>query len=98
MAQLNLQYDNMNDAITRLKSLVEEFESTTTSMTTNVGTLCDNWQAEASPIYREDYTTLSSNFTKTTEVVKELIASTEKYLSDMNELDKGYATSKVTNA
>ena len=98
MAQLNLQYDNMNDAIANLKTLVVEFESTTTNMTTNVTSLCDNWTATSSPVYREDFTKLSTNFTNTIELVREMIADTESYIAKMDEVDQGYAKPKISNA
>ena len=94
-SQLSIQYSNMNTAIKNLNKQVELFTKTTSDMSTNVTTLCDNWKAQASPIYKADYQKLSKNFEKTTEVVKKLIESTQKYMEDMQAVDKAYAKSKV---
>ena len=98
MADLNLKKQEMQAAIKSLKNQVQTFKSTTSNMDKNVTTLCDNWKAQASDIYRADYKKLTKNFTKTVDVVEKLIASTEKYMADMDKLDAAYSKSKVDNA
>lgn len=93
--QLSMTYADMEAEIKKLKTYMATFESTTTSMTSSVNTLCDGWKADASPIYRQDYTKLAKNFTKTKKVVDELIKSTEQYIKDMKQLDSAYSKSKV---
>ncbi len=94
-SQLSMQYSEMESAIKKLKTECTNFESTTQSMTNHVNTLCDNWKADASPIYKQDYAKLTKNFSKTLKVVDELIKSTEQYIKDMKALDKAYSKSKV---
>ena len=94
-SQLSMQYEEMKSAIANLKKLSSTFQTTTGSMTTNVNTLCENWKADASPVYKSDYAKLTKNFSKTLKVVNELIKSTEAYIKDMQELDKAYSKSKV---
>lgn len=95
MAELKLKKEEMKAAIKSLKGQVQTFKDTTSKMNTNVGTLCDNWTAQASATYRADYKKLTSNFGKTVEVVEKLIKSTEKYMADMDKLDAAYSKSKV---
>lgn len=95
MADLSLKKKEMKAAIKSLKSQIETFSQTTKSMDKNVDTLCDNWTAQASSVYRTDYKTLTSNFSKTVAVVEKLIKSTEKYMDDMDKLDAAYSKSKV---
>lgn len=95
MSQLSMQYTEMKTAISALKKQVQTFNTTTSNMTKNVNSLCASWKAEASPIYRDDYKKLTTNFDKTSKVVEELIKSTEKYVEDMQNLDKAYSKSKV---
>lgn len=94
-SQLSMKYSEMEGAIRQLKTECTNFANTTKNMTTQVTKLCDNWTADASPIYREDYGKLTKNFGQTLSVVKELISSTEKYLADMKALDTAYSKSKV---
>lgn len=94
-SQLSMQYTQMDTAIRDLKKQVSTFNTTTKSMSTNVTTLCDNWKAQASPVYKADYEKLAKNFEKTAEVVTKLIQSTEKYIKDMKAVDTAYAKSKV---
>lgn len=98
MADLNLKKQEMQAAVKKLKAQSKSFEQVTRQMNTSVNTLCDNWKAQASSVYRADYKKLTKNFTKTLEVVDKLIASTEKYMSDMDKLDAAYSKSKVDNA
>lgn len=93
--QLSMQYSEMESAIKKLKTECTTFESTTQSMTNHVNTLCENWKADASPIYQQDYAKLTKNFGQTLKVVNELIKSTEQYISDMKALDQAYSKSKV---
>lgn len=97
MADLNLKKQEMKSAIKSLKNQVTTFRQTTTTMNKNVGTLCDNWKAQASSVYRADYQKLTKNFDKTIEVVEKLITSTEKYMADMDKLDAAYSKSKVSS-
>lgn len=94
-AQLSMTYADMEAEIKKLKTYMATFEATTQKMNTSVNMLCDNWKAQASPIYRADYKKLSSNFKATKEVVDQLIASTEQYIADMKNLDSAYSKSKV---
>ena len=92
MAQgLSMSYEEMESIMKRLEGLVDQFQDTVQTMTTNVNTLCDNWTAEASDIYREDYLSLANNVSKTSEVVTNMIASTREYVAKMQELDRAYA-------
>lgn len=95
MADLNLKKADMQAAIKSLKGQVTTFKQTTSTMNKNVGTLCDNWTAQASSVYRADYQKLTKNFGQTIDVVEKLIASTEKYITDMDKLDAAYSKSKV---
>lgn len=94
-SQLSMTYADMEREIKNLKTYMATFQTTTTKMNTSVNMLCDNWKAQASPIYKADYKKLSANFKKTKEVVDQLINSTEKYISDMKALDSAYSKSKV---
>ena len=48
------------------------------------------------PLYiKGDYEKLTKNFGKTLQVVNKLIESTQKYIKDMQALDKAYSKSKV---
>ncbi len=93
---LKMSYDDMQAEIDKLIQYANEFEITTSSMTTSVTTLCDGWTSASTETYRDDYTALSDNFTKTLDVVRELITSTSGYISDMQEVDQSYSSSKVT--
>lgn len=95
MADLNLKKQEMKAAVKKLKAQSKSFEEITGQMNTSVNTLCDNWKAQASSVYRTDYQKLTKNFAKTLEVVNKLITSTEKYMSDMDKLDAAYSKSKV---
>ena len=97
MADLNLKKQEMRSAIKSLRNQVKIFNDTTRRMGKDVTTLCDNWKAQASSVYREDYTKLTDNFTHTIDVVNSLITSTEKYMADMDKLDAAYSKSKVSN-
>jgi len=92
---LSMTYADMEKEIANLKKYMRDFEATTKSMNTSVTTLCDNWKADASQVYRNDYEKLSKNFDKTRGVVNELIKSTEKYISEMQKLDQSFSKSKV---
>jgi len=65
-------------------------------MTASVTTLCDGWISAASDSYREDYATVASSFTQTTDVVSALIASIESYVGDIKSVEQAYTGSKVT--
>lgn len=93
--QLSMTYADMEAEIKKLKTYMTTFETTTQNMNTSVNMLCDNWKAQASPIYKADYQKLSGNFKTTKQVVDQLIASTEQYISDMKALDSAYSKSKV---
>ena len=97
MADLNLKKQEMRSAIKSLKNQVGTFTQTTNAMNKNVETLCSNWKAQASSVYKEDYKKLTKNFNKTIEVVNKLITSTEKYMADMDKLDAAYSKSKVSD-
>lgn len=92
---LSMSYEDMKTQIAALKQQKATFESTTTAMSKSVTTLCDGWTAQASKIYRDDYNKLAKNFKSTKEVLEKLIASTSKYVEDMQNLDKAYSKSKV---
>nr|WP_297934681.1 WXG100 family type VII secretion target [uncultured Lachnoclostridium sp.] len=94
-SQLSMTYADMEKEIAKLKNFMSTFETTTSKMTSSVNMLCDNWKAQASPVYRADYTKLAKNFTQTKTVVDQLIKSTEKYIADMQKLDQAYSKSKV---
>lgn len=94
-SELSMQYEQMQQSIDKLKNLSKTFDSTTKEMTTNVNTLCENWKAQASPVYKGDYEKLTKNFGKTLQVVNKLIESTQKYIKDMQALDQAYSKSKV---
>lgn len=98
MADLHITDEHMKTHINNLKTQLGVFKSTTTNMTKTVNALCNGWKAKSSETYRQDYQKLTSNFTKTSGVVEELIKSTEQYLEDMNQLDVAYSKSKVNNA
>lgn len=93
---LKMSYDDMQAEIAKLTQYANEFEETTTSMTTSVATLCDGWTSASTEAYREDYTALANNFTQTLEVVRSLIQSTSDYIADMQAVDQNYSSSKVT--
>lgn len=99
MAQVNslqMTYDDMRAEIDRLTQYAEEFESITRAMTASVTTLCDGWISASTETYREDYTTLTNNFSQTLEVVRGLIQSTSNYVTDIQNLDSEYSSSKVS--
>lgn len=93
---LKMSYEDMQAEISRLSQLADEFETTTSSMTSSVTTLCDGWVSASTETYREDYTALANNFTQTLEVVRSLIQSTSDYIADMQAVDSAYSKSKVT--
>lgn len=93
---LKMSYEDMQAEIDKLTQYANEFETTTASMTASVTTLCDGWTSASTETYRDDYTALSDNFSKTLEVVRELIGSTSNYISDMQAVDQSYSSSKVT--
>lgn len=93
---LKMSYEDMQAEITKLTQYANDFEETTTSMTTSVGTLCDGWTSASTETYREDYTALATNFSQTLEVVRSLIQSTSDYIADMQAVDQSYSSSKVT--
>lgn len=95
---LRMSYEDMQAEINKLTSLVDTFEQTTTSMTASVGMLCDGWISASTEAYRTDYTALTSNFTQTIEVVRQLIQSTSNYIADMQMVDQAYSQTKVTQA
>lgn len=95
---LKMSYEDMQAEITRLTQFADDFEDTTTSMTTSVTALCDGWTSESTETYREDYTTLANNFSQTLEVVRNLIQSTSDYIADMQQVDQTYAYTKITLA
>lgn len=93
---LKMSYEDMQAEIAKLSQYAEEFESTTSSMTTSVTTLCDGWTSASTETYREDYTALANNFSQTLEVVRNLIQSTSDYIADMQAVDSAYSKSKVS--
>ena len=82
--QLSMQYSEMESAIKSLKTESTNFDTTTKSMTKHVNSLCENWKADASPIYLADYKKLTKNFKATLKVVDELIKSTDRKSTRLN--------------
>ena len=78
---LKMSYEDMQAEIAKLSQYAEEFETTTSSMTSSVTTLCDGW---------------ANNFSQTLEVVRSLIQSTSDYIADMQAVDSAYSKSKVS--
>ena len=95
---LRMSYDDMQAEITRLQQLAGDFENTTSSMSASVAALCDGGVSASTETYREDYGKLAENFTRTLEVVRELIQSTSNYIADMQAVDRAYSKSKVSRA
>lgn len=93
---LSMSYSEMEETAKRVKAMAEDLRRLMSDMTRDVNALCDNWTAEASPIFREDYTKLANNVENTSEVVDELTLTVEQYASDMQALDQSYAKSKVS--
>ncbi|MDE6952051.1 MAG: WXG100 family type VII secretion target [Lachnospiraceae bacterium] len=93
---LKMSYEDMQAEIARLSQYADEFENTTSSMTSSVTTLCDGWTSASTETYREDYTALANNFSQTLEVVRSLIQSTSDYIADMQAVDSAYSKSKVS--
>lgn len=96
MADLGIKDQEMRTQIKKLKSLNKQFQDLTRKMTTSVNTLCSNWKSKSTETYKQDYTKLTGNFKQTSNVVNDLIKSTEKYLDDMDKLDAAYSKSKVS--
>lgn len=92
---LNMDYDDMHRELEKLTTFVNEFRDLTSHMTASVNTLCNGWDAEASEVYRQDYTTLANNFSHTAEIVEQLIQSTNNYIADMDSVDTAYAQPHV---
>ncbi len=89
---LKMSYEDMQAEIAKLSQYAEEFETTTSSMTSSVTTLCDGWVSAST----ETYTALANNFSQTLEVVRSLIQSTSDYIADMQAVDSAYSKSKVS--
>lgn len=92
---LSMTYEDMEAELNKLSQLADEFESTTTSMTASVNTLCDNWVSASTESYREDYTKLTTNFSNTLEIVRSLIQDTHSYIQDMQATDNAHNTARV---
>lgn len=94
---LGLNYDEMEAELQRLSQLADDFESTTSAMTASVNTLCDNstWTSSSTQSYREDYEKLTSNFTNTLEIVRDLVQDTHAYIQDMQTTDNSHSTNRV---
>lgn len=88
---LSMSYSEMEATAVRVKQMAEELRTLMSNMTKDVNGLCDNWTAEASPVFREDYLKLAENVSNTSIVVDELTATVQKYAADMQELDQAYA-------
>lgn len=93
---LKMSYEDMQAELAKLSQYAEEFEATANRMTASVNTLCDGWESESTEAYRQDYTSLTQNFTQTLEVVRELIQSTSNYIADMQAVDSSYSRNKVS--
>lgn len=93
---LKMSYEDMQAEITKLSQYAEEFETTTSSMTSSVGRLCDGWVSASTETYREDYTALANNFSQTLEVVRSLIQSTSDYIAEMQAVDSKFSKNKVS--
>lgn len=94
---LSMSYEDMQAEIERLNQYVAEFENITQAMNNSVNTLCDGWVSASTESYRQDYLATTGNFANTLEIVRELICSTNNYISDMQATDQAYAGTKVSN-
>ncbi|MBP3487041.1 MAG: WXG100 family type VII secretion target [Roseburia sp.] len=94
---LGMNYDDMEAELQRLSQLADDFESTTTAMTASVNTLCDNstWTSASTQSYREDYEKLTTNFTHTLEIVRDMVQETHAYIQDMQATDNAHSTNRV---
>lgn len=97
VTQIGLNYDEMNAELQRLSQLADDFESTTSAMTTSINALCDDgtWVSDATQSYREDYLKLTTNFTNTLEIVRSIIQDTHTYIEDMQATDNLHNTVRV---
>ena len=94
-SSLAMTYEDMEAELQRLSQLADDFESTTSSMTSSVTTLCDNWTSPSTETYRDDYLKLTTNFSHTLEIVRSMIQETHTYIQDMQATDNAHNTSKV---
>ena len=95
-AALKVTYSEMEDTCTKAEATAGELVQMMTTMNQYIGFLCDNWEADASKVYRDDYASIASSVVKTSETVVELTTSVRKYMADLQALDQSYAGSKVT--
>lgn len=88
---LKMQYGDMLDCCGQLEGIADEILTNKENMTNKVNALCDAWEAEASPVYQEDYQNLAKSIDQIGELVKELTGSIRSYVADMQQLDGSYA-------
>ncbi len=88
---LNMDYGDMGECCTLIARIAEEILQQKNDMISKVQTLCDSWEAEASPIYREDFETVGKQIDSISELVNSLTTSITNYIADMQQVDGSYA-------
>lgn len=97
-SNLGIDYESLNATAKSAQQMAEELRSLMQSMSNAVNSMCDGWTASASEVFRNDYQTLANNVNQTSTVVDELSVQVQQYVSDMQELDTSYASSKVSTS
>lgn len=102
MAQLNnklsMSYDELETTAGNAAAKAEELRTLMASLRSDVTNMCDNWTAQASPIFREDFEKLAKDVEDTSVVVDELSTQVKNYVKDMQSLDSSYSSSKVSTS
>lgn len=88
---LKMQPDEMRTNCSDLGTIAEELLDKKNDLVNKAYTLCDNWESDSSPVYREDFETIGKQIDSISELVTSLTTSIENYITDMEQVDASYA-------
>jgi len=95
-SKLSMDYSELESTAGKAQEQANQLDQLMATMTTSVTTMCDNWTASASPVFKQDYDTLAKSANNIAELVRQLSTQVKNYVKDMKELDTAYSSSKLS--
>ncbi|MBD5474815.1 MAG: WXG100 family type VII secretion target [Lachnospiraceae bacterium] len=93
---VKLTYQEMRTNCDSLNTQAGELERVTGEVKRLVGSFTNCWEGTAEANFEDDYNTLSSAISTTTETLREITTLVQNYVNSMEEVETAYGKSHVT--
>lgn len=88
---LRMQFEDAEQQCGLIKEIARDMLDKNRLLQDRVRSLCDEWDSEASPVYRDDFEKISNQIDHVSDLVEELTMSIKHYIADIKQVDGSYA-------